>query len=152
MSNPFAHIVCIKATESGINLKDNFEYLENLAVENLEKINNKKLKFDKNLIHLWAILDMRKYLESYYELVINPYIDNEKAVKDLDHYLNLPARYQNLLDIKFVNKIKICNVEFKKLYIATFEIKDEKYNFYRPYVELYIKNDDKQKNNKKRKY
>ena len=137
--NPFAQLICQKAKESGVVLQDNFSYLEAIAIKNLSNINKKK--YDENLIKLWALLDMRKYLESYYEETVNPYIDYKIPIKDLNHYLNLPCKYQNLLDIKVIEKIKIEKLVFKKVYIATFEIKDEITNLYRPYVEFYTLSD-----------
>ena len=138
ISNPFAHLVCQKAKQEGIKLEDNFEYLENLEAENLLRL-NKQFKYHGDLVKLWAILDMRKYLECYFDLTVNPYIDPDTIVKDLDHYPNLPSKYQNILDVKLIEKFKLENVYFKKVYIATFELKDETYGFYRPYVELFTK-------------
>ncbi len=140
IKDPFAHLVCQRAKLEGVKLDNNFEYLEELSAKNLLRL-NKKFKYSEDLIKLWAMLDMRKYLECFFELTVNPYVENIPA-KDLDHYLSLPAKYHTILDIKLIDKFKIQDTTFKKTYFVTYEIKDELYNVYCPYVEVFTKNED----------
>ena len=142
LDKTFAAYVCAKAKDCGISLKDNNEFLTRIAINNLERINNSnKIKYDSAMIRLWATLDMREYLNSFFELTINPYI-SELPIKDLEQFFLLPEKYLNLLDIKFIKKINIDDITLNNLYFVSYEIKDKKYNAFRPYVEIYTNSDD----------
>ncbi len=59
----------------------NYEYFESLYVQDLWNLNEKK-KYNKDLITLWAKLDMRSYID--YELgnTYNPYFaENSKKIR-----------------------------------------------------------------------
>ncbi len=137
----FASIVCKAAVDNGVVLENNRRFLTQLAMKNMEKINKETLKYNNDLVVLWAKLDMEQYFDSYYELTVNPYYGTLPA-NQLDEYVLLPERFISLIDIKLVGSIKIDKIKLKKVFIATFEIKDRKENAYRPFVEFYIKNDN----------
>ncbi len=140
---PFANIVCLKAKDEKINIMNNRKCLELSEMDNLLNFNKKrKHPYNPDSIRLWSILDMKTYLDAFYDLTINPYVDKNRPVKDLDFYLDLTAKYLNILDIKLLGSFKIENIEFKKVLLVTYEIKDKKEEYYRPYVELFVPNDD----------
>ncbi len=137
----FASLVCYRATTCGVKLVNNFKYLEQLCIYNLLRINKESKKYKEDLVTLWAKLDMKAFLDFTFELTVNPYLGNV-PVNKLDHYPINETKQFNLLDIKLIDKIKLYDIVLKKIYIATYEIMDEKYNAYRPYVELYQKDGD----------
>ena len=122
-----------------------YDFFENLYYEMLSKFNAKK-KIDSNLLELWAKLYMKSHIDYDLGNTINLYYINcnfPKPVHMLEDYNYMPedARKMNLLDIKHIRKIQIENLEFKDIYLATFEIMDPN-KFYRPYVLLITKDEN----------
>ena len=124
-----------------------YDYFESLYVQELWNLNQKK-KYNKDLITLWAKLDMKSYID--YELgnTVNLYLTNSNqriSVNQLEdyNYLSEDERRLNLLDIKYIKSIKLENTIFKNLYLAIYDISDADKKF-RPYVLLYTKNDHEQ--------
>lgn len=121
-----------------------YAYFENLYILELLE-NNKKKKFNENLITLWGKLDMKSYIDYDLGNTINPYFINsfdQIPVKELNdyNYMHEDSRKMNLLDIKFIKELTLENVLLKNLYLATFEIFDLE-NCFRPYVILFIKDE-----------
>ena len=121
-----------------------YDYFENLNVQDLQDYNKKK-KYNYDLISLWAILEMRKYLDFQLGNTYNPYFleDNSLVpIKNLPDYDYMPekARVQSLLDIKFVKKFILEGITFSNVYIATYEIMDMN-NVFRPFVQFFTKNE-----------
>lgn len=124
-----------------------YGYFENLySLELLE--NNKKKKYNEDLISLWGKLDMRSYIDYDLGNTINLYfVDSfeQIPINKLDNYnyMHEDSRKINLLDIKYIKHLTLENVQLENLYLATFEILDTK-NVFRPYVLLFTKdnNDD----------
>ena len=124
-----------------------YDYFESLYVQELWNLNQKK-KYNKDLITLWAKLDMKSYID--YELgnTVNLYLTNSNqriSVNQLEdyNYLSEDERRLNLLDIKYIKSIKLENTIFKNLYLAIYDISDADKKF-RPYVLLYTKNEHEQ--------
>ena len=119
-----------------------YDYFENLYIlELLDK--NKKKKHNEDLISLWGKLDMKSYIDYDLGNTINLYfVDgfNRIPVKELNdyNYMHEDCRKMNLLDIKQIKNLSLENIEFKNLYLATFEILDPNHVF-RPYVLLFTK-------------
>lgn len=122
-----------------------YEFFENLNVKRLLELNKKK--YNENLIELWAMLDMKSYIDYDLGNTCNLYFINcnkKVPVKQLENYNYMPeeTRKMNLLDVNFIKKIKIEGVVFNNVYLAIFEIMDNN-NCFRPYVLLYNKDNDK---------
>ncbi len=124
-----------------------YHYFENLyTLELLE--NNKKKKYDEDLITLWGQLDMKSYIDYDLGNTINLYFIDDfkpmpvKQLKDYN-YMYEDCRKASLLDIKYMKRLTLENIQFESLYLAIYEIMDEN-NDYRPYVLLFIhhKKDD----------
>lgn len=122
-----------------------YDYFENLYVlELLDK--NKKKKYNEDLISLWGKLDMKSYIDYDLGNTINLYfVDGFKRipVKELNdyNYMHEDSRKMTLLDIKYIKDLSFENIEFKNLYLATYEIFDVN-NDFRPYVLLFIKDEN----------
>lgn len=122
-----------------------YTYFENMF--SLQLLNdNKKKKFNEDLIALWGQLDMRKYIDYDFGNTTNLYlVDGFKKipVNQLEEYNYLPedSRKLSLLDIKYIKHLTLETLEIKNVYLATYEICDEN-NDYRPYVELFIKDEN----------
>ena len=140
----FSSVLFEKAFLEGVRVKNgDYSYLEDKCIEYLLKFNKKTRNFNPDLIRLWGILEMDKYLDFEFKKTINPYCGNV-PIYQLDFYLPEAARIQTLLDIKHIKKVTINKVEFKNLYLATFEIKDNsEEGAFRPYVELYQQDENK---------
>lgn len=124
-----------------------YAYFENLYILELLE-NNQKKKYNEDLITLWGKLDMKSYIDYDLGNTINLYFfDNFSRipVKELNdyNYMHEDSRKATLLDIKFIKRLSLKNIEFENLYLATFEIFDPEHNF-RPYVLLFTK--DKENN------
>ena len=143
-NKPFANMLCTKAKDDNLNLQENRNLLVQAGIKNLTKLNDKrKKKFLPDSIYLWALLDIQKYIDACYDLTLNPYIEKNPELKnDPLFYTEQSEKYMNILDIKFFKKFKIEKVQFKNVFLVTFEIYDKKIDFFRPYVELYIKTED----------
>lgn len=107
---------------------------------------NKKKKMNENLIRLWAILDIRSYIDFDLGNTFNPYFTNSSnriPIKNLDDYNFMydAARKLNLLDIKYIKSFKTASVVFKNIYLATYEIMDPN-NEFRPYVVLFTQDEN----------
>ncbi len=121
-----------------------YNYFENLYILELLE-NNKKKKYNEDLISLWGKLDMRSYIDYDLGNTINLYfVDGFERipVKELADYnfMHEDSRKMNLLDIKYSKRLMIENIELENLYLATYEILDTNHNF-RPYVLLFIKDE-----------
>lgn len=121
-----------------------YNYFENLYILELLE-NNKKKKYNEDLISLWGKLDMRSYIDYDLGNTINLYfVDGFEriSVKELADYnfMHEDSRKMNLLDIKYSKRLMIENIELENLYLATYEILDTNHNF-RPYVLLFIKDE-----------
>lgn len=122
-----------------------YSFFENENVNLLLEANKKK-KIDTNLLSLWAILDIRSYIDFDLGNTINLYFINcskpvpIKNLQDYD-YMYESARKLNLLDIKYMKSLKISSLIFKNVYLATYEIMDRN-NEYRPYVLLFTKDEN----------
>lgn len=121
-----------------------YHYFENLYILELLE-NNKKRKFDENLISLWGKLDMKSYIDYDLGNTINLYfVDGFQriAIKNLADYnfMHEDSRKMNLLDIKYSKRLTLENITFENLYWVTYEILDKEHNF-RPYVLLFTKNE-----------
>ena len=119
-----------------------YEYLENLNIQNLQEYNKKK-KFNKDLINLWAKLEMQSFIDFQLGNTINPYfLKNPEpiAIKNLPDYNFMMdrARHAGLLDIKFIKSLTLQGVKFSNIYLAIFEIMDMN-NQYCPYIQLFMK-------------
>ena len=122
-----------------------YDYFENTYIDELLAHNNKK-KYDEDFLILWGHLDMRTYIDYDLGNTINLYFTNSFRripINQLEDYNYMPenARKMNLLDIKYSKHLMIENIEFKNLYLASFEILD-KNNIFRPYVLLFTKNEN----------
>jgi len=122
-----------------------YHYFENLFILNLLD-KNKKKKYDEDLVSLWGKLDMKSYIDYDLGNTFNLYfIDGFKRfpVKQLMDYNFMPedSRKLSLLDIKYMKRLLLENMEFKNLYLATFEILDRN-NDFRPYVLLFQKDEN----------
>ncbi len=121
-----------------------YSYFENLfALDLLDK--NKKKNYNEDLISLWGILDMRSYIDYILGNTINLYfVDGFKRipVNQLNDYNYMPedSRKSSLLDIKYIKHLSLENINFKNLFLATYEIQDMN-NDFRPYVLLFHKNE-----------
>lgn len=121
-----------------------YNYFENLYILELLD-NNKKKKFDEDLISLWGKLDMKAYIDYDLGNTVNLYfVDSFERipVKDLQeyNYMQEDSRKMNLLTIQYIKHISLEKVKFENLYLAIFEISDRDNNF-RPYVLLFTKNE-----------
>lgn len=121
-----------------------YEYFENLYILELLE-NNKKKKYNEDLISLWGKLDMKSYIDYDLGNTINLYfVDGFERipVKELADYnfMHEDSRKMNLLDIKYSKRFTLENIVFENLYLATYEILDMNHNF-RPYVLLFIKDE-----------
>lgn len=121
-----------------------YDYFENLNVQDLQEYNKKK-KYNRDLISLWAILEMRKYIDLQLGNTFNPYFLKDSQlvpVKNLPDYDYMPdgARCQSLLDIKYIKKFILEGITFSNTYIATFEIMDMN-NVFRPFIQLFTQNE-----------
>lgn len=121
-----------------------YDYFENLNVQDLQEYNKKK-KYNRDLISLWAILEMRKYIDLQLGNTFNPYFLEDSqlvSVKNLPDYDYMPdgARCQSLLDIKYIKKFILEGITFSNIYIATFEIMDM-HNVFRPFIQLFTQNE-----------
>ncbi len=122
-----------------------YNYFENLyTLELLDK--NEKKKYNEDLVSLWGKLDMKSYIDYDLGNTINLYFVNgfhRIPVKELDdyNYMHEDSRKMNLLDIKYIKNLSLENIDFKNLYLATYEIFDINQDF-RPYVILFIKNEN----------
>ena len=121
-----------------------YDYFENLNVQDLQEYNKKK-KYNRDLISLWAILEMRKYIDLQLGNTFNPYFLEDSQlvpVKNLPDYDYMPdgARCQSLLDIKYIKKFILEGITFSNTYIATFEIMDMN-NVFRPFIQLFTQNE-----------
>lgn len=124
-----------------VNNKIDYEYLESLNIQDLQRYNNKKYSVD--LVSLWAKLEMKTYIDFQLGNTVNLYFtDSYKQIPintlpDYD-YMNYESRKLNLLDIKHIKNFKLANITLENIYLAIFEIMD-KNNEYRPYVIFYTK-------------
>lgn len=121
-----------------------YEYFENLYILELLD-NNKKKKYNEDLICLWGKLDMKSYIDYDLGNTINLYFVNgfnRIPVNQLSDYNFMPedSRKLNLLDIKYVKRLSLENIKFENLYFATYEILDTN-NDFRPYVEIFVKDE-----------
>lgn len=124
-----------------------YHYFENLYMLELLE-DNKKKKYNEDLVSLWGKLDMKSYIDYDLGNTINLYFTDsfeQIPVNQLDDYnfMHEDSRKMNLLDIKYIKRILLENIELKDIYLTTFEILD-KNNIFRPYVLIFTKN---QKNN-----
>lgn len=121
-----------------------YSYFENLYILELLD-NNKKKKYNEDLISLWGQLDMKSYIDYDLGNTINLYfIDgfDRIPVNQLSDYNFMPedSRKMNLLDIKYIKRLSLENIKFENLYLATYEILDTN-NDFRPYVQLFVKDE-----------
>lgn len=121
-----------------------YSYFENLYILELLD-NNKKKKYNENLISLWGQLDMKSYIDYDLGNTINLYFANgfnRIPVNQLSDYNFMPedSRKMNLLDIKYIKRLSLENIKFENLYLATYEILDTN-NDFRPYVQLFVKDE-----------
>ena len=124
-----------------------YDYFEALYIQDLfEK--NKKKKYNKDLLSLWGKLDMKSYIDYDLGNTINLYLVDDPNAKNipinrLNNYNFMPedTKKLNLLDIKYIKHLNLENIQFTDLYLATYEILDNDNNF-RPYVLLFIKNEN----------
>lgn len=120
-----------------------YNYFENMYIlELLEK--NKKKKYDEDLISLWGKLDMKSYIDYDLGNTINLYFTNsfeQTPVNQLSDYnfMHEDSRKASLLDIKYIKRLSLENIDFENLYLATYEILDIN-NEFRPYVIVFLKN------------
>ena len=117
-----------------------YAFFENENIKRLLELNKTK-KYDTDLIRLWAKLDMKSYIDYDLGNTLNLYFTNylkPVPVKKLENYNYMfdEQRYTNLLDIKYVKKLKIQNIQFDNLYFATYEIMDSN-RLFRPYILLF---------------
>ena len=117
-----------------------YTYFENLNVQDLHEYNRKK-KLNKNIITLWAKLEMKSFIDYQLGNTINPYFSNTSkptAIKFSSdyNYMTDNQRYLRLLDIKYIKSLVLQGIKFSNIYMVTYEImnKDDKFC---PYVELY---------------
>lgn len=108
-------------------------YYETLNAQDLLKADIKK-KFDPELLSLWGVLEMRKFVEYENGMVTNPYISEEQNLNNLPEDTRIP----NLLYVDYIKSISLNDIKLKDIYIAIFEIMDLD-DFYRPYVILFSK-------------
>ena len=113
--------------------KIDISYYETLNAQDLLKADIKK-KFDPELLSLWGVLEMRKYVEYENGIITNPYIPENQNLDSLPEYTKLP----NLLYVDYIKSITLNNIKLKNIYISIFEIMDLN-EFYRPYVILFSK-------------
>ena len=140
----FFDLETIYKEQKKVGLVMNYEYLESINIENIEKHSLSK-KFNKDLISLWGLLDMHSFLDFIFGNTVNPYLlSNNKLlpVKDLPdyNYYDDDMKFHHLLDIKFIKKISFEGITFNDVYMAIFEILDDN-NEYRPFVTLLTKNE-----------
>lgn len=119
-----------------------YNYFENLYILKLLE-ENKKKKYDEDLITLWAKLDMKSYIDYDLGNTVNLYFNdsfNLTPVKQLDdyNYMYEDSRKMNLLDIKYIKELSFEDITLENLYLATYEIADTT-NVFRPYVILFTK-------------
>ena len=120
-------------------------FFENIyTLELLE--NNKRKKYNQDLVTLWGKLDMKSYIDYDLGDTINLYFLNcskRIPIKNLSNYNFMPddTRKLSLLDIKYIKHINLEIIDFKNLFLATFEIMDMNKTF-RPYVLLFVKNEN----------
>ena len=113
--------------------KIDISYYETLNAQDLLKADIKK-KFDPELLSLWGVLEMRKYVEYENGIITNPYIPENQNLDSLPEYTKLP----NLLYVDYIKSITLNNIKLKNIYMSIFEIMDLN-EFYRPYVILFSK-------------
>lgn len=126
------------------SVNSSYSYLESLNVDDLLKYNRKK--FNKDLITLWAKLEMKSFIDYKLGNTFNLYFINcakRVPVNKFDNYnfLYKDTRKLNLLDIKFIKHFEIEKIRFENTYLATYEIMDNNEDF-RPYVLLFVKDDN----------
>ena len=140
----FSAVLFEKAFTKGIkpNVND-YTPFEEMCINYLLKFNNRSKKYNSDLVRLWGLLEMEKFLDSEFRKTINPYCSN-LPIEDLDTYLSEDAKIKTLLDIKYIKKLTINKMDFQNVYIATYEINDnnEENSRFRPYVEIYRKKYD----------
>lgn len=122
-----------------------YSYYESLYIQELLK-ENKKKKYDTNLLTLWGKLDMQTYIDYDLGNTLNLYFVNgfeRIPVHQLPdyNYMHEDSRKMNLLDIKYIKKLTLETIILKDLYLATFEILDTD-NIFRPYVLLFTKDEN----------
>lgn len=108
-------------------------YYETLNAQDLLNADIKK-KFDPELLSLWGVLEMRKYVEYENGIVTNPYIPDDQNLTNLPEDTKIP----NLLYVDYIKSLSLNGIELKNIYIGIFEIMDLN-EFYRPYVILFSK-------------
>lgn len=123
-----------------------YTYFENLYTLELLENNQKKKKYNEDLVSLWGKLDMKSYIDYDLGNTINLYFNNSfdrVPIKELNdyNYMHEDSRKANLLDIKYSKRLILENIEFKNLYLATYEIFDTN-NEFRPYVVLFEKDEE----------
>ena len=121
-----------------------YDFFENLYILELLE-NNKKKKYNEDLISLWGKLDMKSYIDYDLGNTINMYFINgfeRIPVNQLDDYnfMHEDSRKMNLLDIKYIRHLALENIQLENIYLATFEILDKDNNF-RPYILVFIKDE-----------
>lgn len=121
-----------------------YEYFENLYLLELLE-NNQKKKYNEDLVTLWGKLDMKSYIDYDLGNTINLYYTEHFAripiyqLADYN-YMHEDSRKATLLDIKYIKRLSLEDIDLKDLYLATFEIFDSNHNF-RPYVLLFTKDE-----------
>ena len=113
--------------------KIDISYYETLNAQDLLKADIKK-KFDPELLSLWGVLEMRKYVEYENGIITNPYIPENQNLDSLPEDTKIP----NLLYVDYIKSITLNNIKLKNIYMSIFEIMDLN-EFYRPYVILFSK-------------
>ena len=140
----FSAVLFEKAFIGGIRPSSNdYVRFEEMCINYLLKFNNRAKKYNPDLVRLWGLLEMEKYLDFEFSKTINPYCSN-LPIENLDIYLSEDAKIHTLLDIKYIKKLTINKMDFQNVYIATYEINDnnEEDSKFRPYVEIYRKKYD----------
>lgn len=123
--------------------QESYQYLEELNFQDLDNLNANSKKKNIDLIHLWSILEMEKYIDFKIGSTINYYISAKLPILKLADYNYLIdyARIQNLLDIKYIKKFELDNILFSNIYFVIYEILDPTLNVFRPYIEVFHKNE-----------
>ena len=121
-----------------------YDYFENLYILELLD-NNKKKRYNQDLISLWGQLDMKSYIDYDLGNTINLYfVDGFERipVNQLNdyNYMHEDSRKLSLLDIKYIKCLSLEDVKLENLYLATYEILDRN-NDFRPYISLFIKDE-----------
>lgn len=116
-------------------------YFENISALHLLDL-NKKRKFNNDIIALWGKLAMKFHIDFDFGTTINPYFSNQLPMKEVEDYnfMHEHCMKFQILDIKYTKKIVLENIVFLNIFFVTCEIMDNN-NTYRPYIEMYIKDD-----------